>query len=104
MRRATNSEVVLMTSASRKTTSSDVVAAEPGPHGLALAARAVEANDARAVMVRDRRGVVDGVVVDHDQFVDQFAMGEHGVEDRADRGRLVARRDDDRDGGRRTSA
>jgi len=26
-------------------------------------------------------------------------VGEHGVEDRTDRGRLVAGRDDDRDGG-----
>jgi len=42
------------------------------------------------VVVRDRGRVVDRVVVHHHQFVDQLAVGEHGVEDRTDRGRLVA--------------
>ena len=48
--RATNSDVVLMTSASRNTTNSEFVAASPGAHRLALAARPIECRP------RERRG------------------------------------------------
>jgi len=73
---------------------------EPGSHSLRpLPLGTIEANHACSVVVRDRGRVVDRVVVHHHQFVDQLAVGEHGVEDRTDRGRLVAGRDDDRDGG-----
>lgn len=74
---------------------------DPGAHGLSLAARAVQVDDAGAVVIGDRGRVVDGVVVDDDEFIDEFTVGERGVQDCADGGRLISRRDDHRDGRRR---
>jgi len=88
---------VSWTSASRKTTSSDVVAASPARIASPLPLGPSKRTTRAPWWSGDGRGVVDRIVVDDDQLIHQLAVREDGVEDRTDGGRFVAGRHDHRD-------
>jgi len=99
MRRATNSEVVLMTSASRNTTNSDVVAVSPAriasPLPLGPSNRITRAPWWSATVDVSSTELSFTTT----SFVDQVVVREGGVEDRTNGRRFVAGRNDDRHGG-----
>ena len=60
-------------------------------HRRALAARALDVDNARAVMGGHGRGVVTGVVVHHNQLVDEVIVDEDRIDHGADCRGLVSR-------------